>query len=151
LCTIVAGTGRGVRRVAAIDRGGRMRYLTMCALVLAGLIHLLPLAGVLGAGRVETLYGVSIEGADMAILMRHRAALLGTLGGFMVVAAFIRAWRLPALLVGLVSASSFLWLATATGGYGAPLARVVAADWIALGALVVGLAAWMFTDKRTAA
>jgi hypothetical protein len=51
----------------------------------------------------------------------------------------------------LVSASSFLWLATATGGYGAPLAQVVAADWIALGAIAVGLVAWMITDKGAAA
>ena len=128
-----------------------MRYLTMCALVLAGLIHLMPLPGVLGAGRLEGLYGVSIQGADLAILMRHRAALIGTLGAFMVVAAFVRSWRLPALLVGAVSASSFLWLATATGGYGAPIARVVAADWIALGAIVAGLVGWLFTDKGSRA
>lgn len=128
-----------------------MRYLTMAGLVLAGLIHLLPLAGVLGAGRIEALYGVSVEGADMAILMRHRALLLGLVGAFLVVAAFIPAWRLPALLVGLCSVVGFLWLARSTGAYNAQLARVVTADWIALGALAIGAAAWVVTDGRTRA
>ena len=52
-----------------------MRYLTAAALVVVGVIHLLPPAGVLGKAQLETLYGVPLQDANLVILMRHRAVL----------------------------------------------------------------------------
>jgi hypothetical protein len=64
-----------------------MRYLITAMLTVVGMIHLLPLAGVLGAARLEALYGVAVDGSDLEILLRHRAVLFGLLGAFLVVAA----------------------------------------------------------------
>ncbi len=65
-----------------------MRYLVSAMLVVVGVIHLLPLSGVLGSERLAALYGLSFNDPDLAILMRHRAVLFGLLGLFFLFAAF---------------------------------------------------------------
>lgn len=116
-----------------------MRHLPMIALLIAGAIHLLPLSGVMGATALERLYGVAVDSPDLAVLLRHRAVLFGLLGAFLVVAAFRPAWRLAGLLAGLASVLAFLLLAWLEPGWGEAIRRVVVADLVALGALLVGL------------
>jgi len=115
-----------------------MRALAATVLFFAaGLINFLPISGVLSASQLETLYGVRIEGTDLLILMRHRAVLLGIVGGLLMAAAFHRPLRPLGLLVGLISMLSFLLIAAGIGGYGAPIRRVVLAD-VAACVLLVG-------------
>lgn len=116
-------------------------------LVIVGVIHLLPLSGVLGAERLAALYGLDFAEPNLAILMRHRAVLFGMLGAFLVAAAFRPAWQPLALAAGLVSVVSFLWLAGSVGGYNALIGRVVLVDWLALACLVVGSVAWLRTSR----
>jgi hypothetical protein len=106
-----------------------------------GLIHLLPLAGVLGADKLAALYGIPIAGPDLTILMRHRAVLFGLIGVFCLAAALHEPLRWAALLMALASVLAFLALAWGTGGYNAAIARVVTADVIAAVLLVAGIAA----------
>lgn len=119
----------------------KLSLLTTAALVAAGLIHLLPLAGVLGADKLAALYGIPITGPDLAILMRHRAVLFGLLGALCLAAAFHEPLQWPALLIALASVLAFLVLAWGTGGYNAAIARVVTADLIAAVLLIAGCAA----------
>jgi len=100
------------------------------ALLLAGLINLLPLAGVLGATRLQGLYGMAFDDPSLRILMRHRAVLFGLLGGATLAAAFIPAWRVPMALAALVSMLSFIALAVLEGGGNTAIRRVVLADVI---------------------
>jgi hypothetical protein len=116
--------------------------LLRAGLLVAAVIHLLPLVGVLGAERLRSLYGIPVEGADLAILLRHRAVLFGLLGAFLALSAFKPGLHGLGLLAGFASVVSFLALAWATPGYNAALARVVVADWIALAALCIAAAAW---------
>ena len=125
-----------------------MRYLTATMLIVVGVIHLLPLTGVLGRAQLETLYGVPLQDANLIILMRHRAVLFGLLGAFLVFAAFRPQYQLIALIAGFVSVGSFLWLAWSVGGYNAPLARVFTTDIVALVCLVVGLAAYLYQQRQ---
>jgi hypothetical protein len=120
-----------------------MRHVVPVVLFLVGLILAAPVLGVLGVERLQALYGVTVAGPDMAILMRHRALMLGVLGVFSLVAAFRPRLRFAALITGLVSIGGFLALAMATGGYNAEVAKVVMIDWIALGLLAAGLVAWV--------
>jgi hypothetical protein len=117
-------------------------HLVRAGLLVAAIIHLLPLAGVLGAERLQALYGIPVEGPDLAILLRHRAVLFGLLGAFLLLAAFRPALQGLALVAGVASVLSFLALAWATPGHNAELARVVVADWIALAGLGVAAAGW---------
>jgi hypothetical protein len=120
-----------------------MRYLVSASLILVGIIHLLPLSGLLGAERLAALYGLDFSEPNLSILMRHRAVLFGLLGAFLFVAAFRPALQPLAFVAAFVSVLSFLLLAWLSGGYNPQVGRVVTADLVALVALVIGAAAYV--------
>ena len=124
-----------------------MRHLVSAALIVAAIIHLLPLSGVMGSERLGALYGIRFDEPNLAILMRHRAVLFGLLGVFLLCAAFRPALQPAAFVVGLVSVVSFLCLAWSVGGYNAQLGRVVTADIVALVCLVVGTIAYAMLPR----
>ena len=103
-----------------------MRHLVTAALLVVG---------VLGAERLNQLYGIDASEPNLAVLMRHRAVLFG-------LAAFKPPLQGLAVLAGFVSVLSFLALAWGAG-VNAQLGRVVTADWVALAALVLGAGAWL--------
>ncbi|HYD82071.1 MAG TPA: phosphopantetheine adenylyltransferase [Paucimonas sp.] len=119
-----------------------MQLLISISLVVAAIIHLLPLAGAAGPHALSALYGVPFDDPNLQVLMRHRAAMFGILGGFLLHAAFARRLQAIAILMGLASAGSFVWIAFAVGGYNAALNRVVQADLLAIGCLLAGGGLW---------
>ncbi|MBP6682432.1 MAG: hypothetical protein KA159_03895, partial [Halioglobus sp.] len=86
-----------------------MRYLVSAMLLIVAVIHLLPLSGVPGGERLASLYGISVNEPDLAILMRHRAVLFGLLGLFLLYAAFSPPLQTLAFIAGFISVLSFLW------------------------------------------
>ncbi|MFK8019111.1 MAG: phosphopantetheine adenylyltransferase [Pseudomonadales bacterium] len=114
------------------------RIITLMLLIVA-VIHLLPVAGFVSAERLSALYGVSIEGPNLEILMRHRAVLFGLLGAFFVYAAFNTAVQPLAFIAAFISVSSFFYLAWSIGGYNSAMATVVRADLIAAVCLLVAV------------
>lgn len=127
-----------------------MKKIIACLLFVVGVIHLLPLAGVVGPEKLTALYGIPFNEPNLAILMRHRAILFGLLGLFLCYAAFRSVLQPLALIGGSVSVMSFLWLAWATGGYNTLLERVVIADVAALLCLIVagGMYGWNRIKER---
>ena len=117
-----------------------MRHILSLCLIIVGIIHLLPLVGVLGAERLQSLYGIALGDSNLVLLMRHRAVLFGIVGVLCVAAAFWPALQLAALVVGSVSVVSFLALAAVSGPLNTSVGRVVTADWVALAALVLAIA-----------
>jgi hypothetical protein len=111
-------------------------------LTVVGIIHLLPLTGVLSVSRLQALYGVTITDPNLEILMRHRAVLFGMLGAFLIYAAFRPGLQLAALIAGAVSVISFLVIAVLVGGYNTGIARVVTADIVAVVCLLIGAFAY---------
>lgn len=85
--------------------------LIRAVLMAVGAAHLLPLLGILGASRLEQLYGLRIEDSNLLLLMRHRALLFGLLGALLVTAAFRPAWQRVALLAAWGSVLGFVVLA----------------------------------------
>jgi uncharacterized BrkB/YihY/UPF0761 family membrane protein len=123
-----------------------VRYLVSAMLLVVGVIHLLPLAGVLGSEQLSSLYGLSFSEPNLEILMRHRAVLFGLVGAFLVLAAFKRAYQTVAYVGGLISVVSFLCLAWSVGGYNEQVGRVFTADIVALVCLVIGGSAHAFAQ-----
>jgi len=109
-----------------------MKLLIPIALALVALLHALPLAGVLGAARLSTLYGVDARDPALELLLRHRAVLFGLLAAFLAWAAWQPALRGAGLLAGLVSVASFLLLAVPAGTLSPALVTVVKLDVAAL-------------------
>jgi hypothetical protein len=87
------------------------RWLIGAVLLVTGAVHLLPLLGVLGAARLEQLYGLRIEDPNLLLLMRHRALLFGLLGVLLCAAAFRPAWQGLALGAAWISVPGFVVLA----------------------------------------
>lgn len=127
-----------------------MRHVVSAMLVIAAVIHIVPLVGVVGSERLAHLYGIPFDEPNLEILMRHRAVLFGLLGVFLAVSAFRHSLQLSGLLAGFVSVLSFLWLASIVGEYNAQLHRVVNADRIALACLVLGAVAYALAHKPKA-
>lgn len=117
------------------------RALVMIGLVVATVVHLLPLWGVLANDNVEQLYGLTIEGNDLQLLMRHRAAMFGILGAFTLAAMFRANLRTPALAVAFASLAAFLLLAWIVPPHNAAVGRVVTIDIAAVILVGAGLLA----------
>ena len=121
-----------------------MKYMSVLALLIAGVIHLLPLPGVLGPGHLARLYGVAVSDPNTAILLQHRALLFGLLGALMLIAIPLPSLRIVALSMGFVSAASFIGVAVWVGNFNAEINRVLMADVIASMLLGLGLCAeWL--------
>lgn len=125
-----------------------MQNIVKLGLVLAGVIHLLPVSGVLGGERLQALYGVAVSDPGLLLLMRHRALLFGMLGAFLIAAAWVPAMRTAALALGLFSALSFIVLAASGGPASAAIVRIVLADSIAVALLVAAGAAQAILMRR---
>ena len=126
-----------------------MRFIVPAMLLAVGIIHLLPLSGVLSATRLFDLYGISFDDPNLEILMRHRAVLFGLLGMFLLSSAFLPNLQLAALITGFVSVVSFLYLAYSVGGYNDQVNRIVTADKAALVCLLVGSIAYAINYSNT--
>jgi hypothetical protein len=115
-----------------------MRHAATSLFILVGLINLFPSTGVLGAARLEALYGVAVAGDDLLLMMRHRAVLLGLVGAFILVAAIRIQWRAAATVAGLVSMLSYILIAIPPQEHGAALQRVFWIDVVACVLLLGG-------------
>jgi hypothetical protein len=122
-----------------------IRLLVTLFYVLVGVVNLLPVVGVLGVDRLEALYGFSVAGEELPLLLRHRAVLFGLLGAFIVLAAFRTQWRPAATLAGLVSMLSFAALALPIEAHNEAMQRVF---WIDVGAIVLLLTAYGLSKIR---
>ncbi len=114
----------------------------------AGVLNLYPLVGVLGAARLQSLYGVPVPAGDLELLMRHRAVLLGLVGATLICSALRPALRPLAAAVGLVSMLTFVALGAAADAPGPAVVRVLWADVI--GSLVLLAAAAPSLRRRPA-
>lgn len=112
-----------------------MEPVTLVLLGIAAFIHVLPLSGVLGAARLEALYGVPIDEPNLLLAMRHRAVMFGALGGFLVAAMAVPTLRPGAIVVTLVCDAAFMMLALQTEGLNPKMRRVLVADVISVACL----------------
>lgn len=114
-----------------------MEKAIVVCLIFVGVIHLLPVSGLIGAERLSLLYGVSVSEPNLEILMRHRAVLFLLMGLLLIAAAFIPALRVTAIVGGFISVVSFLVIAWSTGDYNDAVRRIVIADIAAAVALCI--------------
>ncbi len=125
-----------------------MNRLIAGVLIIAGVIHLLPLPGVVGASHLTALYGVKLSDPNVVVLMRHRAVLFGMLGVLALVAAFRPTLQLTALIMTTCSVIAFLAIAWPTGSTNDSLQRVFWIDVVVLGLLLIALSVFFLQRIR---
>lgn len=116
-----------------------MKMVCTVLLVGAGLLNIYPMVGVISADQLTGLYGGNFESPDIQTLMRHRAVMLGLVGGLMLFAAFRSSLQLLAATVGLASMSSFAILAYSIDGIGPEIIKVALADIVGTVAVAIVL------------
>ncbi|MCP9944745.1 hypothetical protein LUX12_08075 [Streptomyces somaliensis] len=124
--------------------------LITALLFIVGAVNLLPAVVAVAPSRISTAYGISIDGAhsaDLTVLLRHRAVLLGLVGIALLCAAFIPSLRVPAMVAGAVSMGTFLLFAYATPALNSATMRVARIDIAAIALLAV--AATLVWRKNT--
>jgi hypothetical protein len=126
-----------------------MHIVVKAMLIVAGVIHILPLPGLIGAPHLERLYGITFAGPNLLIMMRHRAILFGLLGAFMICAVFRAELVSVAIAGGLISAAAFIWLAWSVGGYNAAISRIVIADCVAVTCLLIAAACHFLAGQKS--
>lgn len=124
-------------------------WLIRVSFAVTGLIHVLPMAGLLGRSLLERAYGVTLgEGHDLTILLQHRALVFGLLATACFAAVAIPGWRWPVGIAALISMWGFVLIA-ALQTHGPPIAKVM---WIDVGAallLGLGLLLHFKSDRST--
>ncbi|MGL4324919.1 MAG: hypothetical protein ACRCTD_12850 [Beijerinckiaceae bacterium] len=126
-----------------------MLRLVNPGLLVAGIINLLPVAGVFGGPWLQSLYAIQIGSADLEILLRHRALLFGIIGVLLISAVFRPSLRGAALFSGAASMVSFIAIAWLVGGYNPLLSRIIVADLAGLAALIpAGVATFGSYSRR---
>ncbi len=116
-----------------------MKVPALIGLMVAGIIHLLPVPGVLGNEWLKSLYGINAESPDLAILLQHRALLFGIIGILLFAAVPLAHLRAAAIFAALASMASFIAVAVIVGNYGPAIRRVVLADIVGIVALLPAL------------
>lgn len=118
--------------------------ITAGLLLLVAVIHLLPITGFFGAERLAALYAVEMTDGNLEILMRHRAILLGILGGILAYAAFNPIIQPIAFVAAFISVTSFFFLCFSIGDFNDAIRKVVIADIVASIALVGAVVLYVF-------
>lgn len=127
-----------------------MRFVVPGVLLLVAAIHWLPLAGALSADRLGAIYGIVVDEPNLELLLRHRAVLFGILAAFLSWAAFHPSLHRLALLGGMASVASFLWLGWSIGPINSHLSTVFRVDMLALVLLTIGAFAHLWQARSQA-
>ena len=120
------------------------RWVRLLYLLVAG-GNLIPALGAISAARLEAMYGVAIADENLAVLLRHRAVMLGIVGALLWAAALRPVLRPIALTAGFASMLSFIAFVLMESSSNSQLIRVAGLDGL-LCALLAGAAA---IDART--
>lgn len=117
----------------------RFEYVAQAALVLVGVIHIVPGVVACAPGRAIAVYGTGLGNRDQELLLRHRALLLALVGIGLVVGAFAAPIRVAAIIAAAISMITFLALALTVGfcGLNGKTKRVAWVDVAALIALAI--------------
>ena len=116
-------------------------------LFLAGVVNFIPSLLTFFPERISNSYGIVLAGADLELLLRHRAVMFGIIGGLMIYSALKKKYYAMAVSVGLISMVSFLILYFLIGGVNQELGKVMQIDAGATLLLIIGFVLFKIKQK----
>ena len=121
-------------------------YLTM--LFLVGVINFLPIVGIFSIDKINQTYGLAINDNNLAILLRHRALLLGLIGGFVIYSVFNPQYQIAAIVLAAISMLAYLYFFYSIGNANPALLKIAQADIVGVVLLTIAvLLKYFFSDS----
>lgn len=122
-----------------------MEIIFRIILGLVGIVNFIPCLAAILPAKIQTAYGIDLPDANFELLLRHRAVMLGMIGGLMIYAAITKKYYDLATLLGLISMLSFLALYFMGNGLiNVEISKVMKIDAIAIVFLVIGYLCYKF-------
>lgn len=116
-----------------------MEFIFRISLFIAGIINFIPSILAFIPEKISNSYGVDVSNANYELLLRHRAVLLGLVGGLLIYSAITKKNYNLSVVIGLISMVSFLILYKLINGEINPeLNKVMKMDVLAIVILVIG-------------
>ena len=115
-------------------------------LFLVGLINIVPVIVLFFPDRAKSLYGLSIEGDNLSILMRHRGVLLSIVGILLIYSVFKPEFRVLAIAIAFLSKIVFIFLTFTASGYSPEIKQVALIDIAAMVLLAVVLGIQLYGE-----
>ena len=114
-------------------------------LFVAGVINFIPSFLAFIPSKISSSYGVEVSTANYELLLRHRAVMLGIIGGFMIYAAISKKQYSDAIVLGMISMVSFvIFYVMMKGEINPQLTKVMKMDVLAIVVLLIGLVVYKF-------
>jgi hypothetical protein len=129
-----------------LGESAMLDHVISAILVIVGIINFVPVAGVMSSAALAKAYGIDAPTGDVLVLLRHRAVLLGIVGGFICISAFLSHLQVAAVGMAYVSMLTYVQLAW---GAGNELLRIKKIDVAAIMLLSVIPVLWMMTAVKT--
>lgn len=122
-----------------------MELIFRICLFVAGVINFIPSFLAFIPSKISSSYGIAVPTANYELLLRHRAVMLGIIGGFMIYAAISKKQYSAAIVLGMISMVSFvIFYVMMKGEINPQLTKVMKMDVLAIVILLIGLVAYKF-------
>jgi len=125
-----------------------MEVIFRTILFIVGIINISPAMLTFLPSKISKSYGIEILNVNYELLLRHRAAMFGLIGGLLVYAAISRKLYKVSIFVGLFSMLSFIILYFIIGReINAELRKIMIIDIAAVAILLVGFILYLTSLK----
>lgn len=136
-------------RCKSKDPSTTMEFIFRICLFISGVINLIPSILAFVPHKINTSYGVEVIDSNYELLLRHRAVLLGIMGGLLIYSAISKKNYRLTTCVGMISMVSFVILYILMNGeINSELSRVMKVDVVAIVILLIGIVCYTFDMKR---
>lgn len=121
-----------------------MERIFRILLFIAGGINFAPSLLAFLPSKIPSSYGLEMLNQNYELVLRHRAVMLGIVGGLMIYAAISKKYYTLAFVVGFISMISFVLFYLMLDGINPELEKVMKLDLLAIGLLLLGLILYKF-------
>lgn len=125
-----------------------MEIIFRITLFIVGTINILPAILTFLPHRISKTYGIEILSVNYELLLRHRAAMFGLIGGLLIYSAVSKKLYDVSTFVGLFSMLSFIILYFIIGReINVELRKIMIIDTVAAAILLVGFILYLTSSK----